>query len=55
MEHKYKVEWFSPVTLGKGTVEPTKIGVPYHTALAIADESNKKYKPLVYTVKEFVV
>ena len=53
----YCIEYFSPVTRGGGFVEIKREGKMVNTfsreeAEAIAAESNRKFKPLQYTVKE---
>jgi hypothetical protein len=53
MNKSYIVEWFSPVTLGRGIVETTKGGVDILMADKVAKESEAKFKPLRYTVHEW--
>jgi hypothetical protein len=50
--NKFYVEYYSPVTKGGGIVEPTKLGVSREVAEAVAEEGNRKFKPLQYAVKE---
>lgn len=56
MENRYCVAWTCNQpernNVGNGIVHGTERGVPQHTANAIANESNRKYKPLQYMVRE---
>jgi hypothetical protein len=50
--NKFCVEWYSPVTKVSGIVETTKNGVSREFAEGVAEEGNRRFKPLIYTVKE---
>lgn len=52
MEKLYCVTWNSPKTNGSGIVPDTTKGVTYHHAQQIANESNRRYKPLQYAIQE---
>lgn len=54
MDKTYCVDYYTPKG-HRACVETTKHGVDLLLAQAIAKESNEKYKPLLYVVREFKV
>lgn len=49
----FYVVWYSPVTKASGIVATTEQGVDMPTAQQVVEESERKFKPLQYTVQSY--